>query len=106
MEFILHFFCLHGVCAAGGLQPFPPINIAPDISPDMAPPMAKKVRSEADDLIPEQHFIAEHPVRPLYYSIILCTLLCVVQHRVGIFRGRKPLVVFKAFHVEKAFVDL
>ncbi|CAI8032168.1 Splicing factor 3A subunit 1, partial [Geodia barretti] len=45
----------------GGLQPFPPINIAPDISPDMAPPMAKKVRSEADDLIPEQHFIAEHP---------------------------------------------
>jgi splicing factor 3A subunit 1 len=27
----------------------------------MVPPMAKKVRSEADDLIPEQRFIAEHP---------------------------------------------
>ena len=67
------------MCAAGGLQPFPPINIAPDISPDMVPPMAKKVRSEADDLIPEQRFIAEHPVRPLYYSII-CTLLCVVYN--------------------------
>lgn len=47
----------------GGLQPFPPINIAPDINPDMAPPSAKKVRSETEDLIPEQQFIAEHPVR-------------------------------------------
>ena len=45
------------------MQGFPPINIAPDITPDMAPPMAKKVHSEADDLVPEEQFIAEHPVR-------------------------------------------
>lgn len=59
------------IYTAGGLQPFPPINIAPDISPDMAPPMAKKIRSEADDLIPEQQFIAEHPVRPAHYTICI-----------------------------------
>lgn len=47
----------------GGLQSFPPVNIAPDINTDLAPPMTKRVRSEADDLVLEQEFIAKHPVR-------------------------------------------
>ena len=51
------------ILAVGGLQAFPPVNIAPDINMDLAPPLAKKVRSEADDLVPEQQFIAGHPVR-------------------------------------------
>ena len=29
---------------------------------DIAPPVAKKLRTETDDLIPEQEFIAKNPV--------------------------------------------
>ena len=60
------------VYVVGGLQAFPPVNIAPDINMDLAPPMAKKVRSEADDLVPEQQFIAEHPVRIKSTKCPLC----------------------------------
>ena len=59
----VHVIYPHRTSTVGGLQAFPPVNIAPDINMDLAPPVAKKVRSEADDLVPEQQFIAGHPVR-------------------------------------------
>ena len=40
----------------------PPMQQPPRPHPDLAPPVAKKLRSEAEDLIPEQEFISKNPV--------------------------------------------
>ena len=40
---------------------------------DIAPPVAKRQRTETDDLIPEQDYIAKHPV-----SVSCTCILCIL----------------------------